>query len=212
MEQFPGNSKEKPAPPDPDDVESKKVITGKVIRRKQPLGKRFWATFIGGQAKEVWEYVVFDILVPSVKDMVIDSFSSGIERMLRPEGRSHRSVLNRSLSRPGYVSYNNYSRPSTKPPFRAGEDRPYSGRPRVNYEFKDVILETRTEAETVLADMYHIAEKYEVVTVMNLYEMLGIRGSNIDEKWGWTDLRGTGATRLLDGTYLVDLPPPIPLD
>lgn len=209
MEAFPSNSINTPPvePPESQDAEEKKIVTGEVVRRKTPLGRRFMQTFVGGHAKEVFDYIVFDIAIPAVKDMVIDAVSNGIERMLKGEVRSNRAIARRGETRTPYVSYNRIS-PSSKPPFDRDEAR--RPIPRANFEFDQIILATRAEAQTVLARMYDIVQRYDVVTVSNLYELVGLQGTHIDEKWGWTDLRPAGITSLSNG-YLLDLPQPEPI-
>jgi len=67
------------------------------------------------------------------------------------------------------------------------------------------------EAEEVIDRMFDLVSRYEVVTVADLYELVGVSGEYTDAKWGWTDLRGAAAMRIRDG-YLLDLPRPIYLD
>lgn len=208
MDTFPSNRISTPPVEPPDEVEAdKKIITSEVIRRKTPLGRRFMQTFVGGNAKEVFDYIVFEIMIPSAKDMLIDSVSNGIERMLKAENRTNRRVVGRSASTTPYVSYNRIS-PSSKPPF--DRDEPRRPIPRANFEFDQIILATRAEAQTVLSRMYDVIQRYDVVTVASLYEMVGIPGTHVDEKWGWTDLRPAGITLMSNG-YLLDLPQPEPI-
>jgi hypothetical protein len=55
--------------------------------------------------------------------------------------------------------------------------------------------------------MDQLIEKYETVSVADLYELLGVTSSYTDEKWGWVDLREATIRRVRDG-YLLDLPKP----
>jgi len=210
---FPSNSiGSEPVKPPKEEPEEKKVISGEVIRRKTPLGKRFLHSFIGGQAREVFDYVVFDILVPAAKDMVVDSVSSGIERMLKGDSVSNRRTVMRGDGRP-YVSYNRYSSstPTTsRPPFAKEEPNRRRGRPG-GFRFDEIILATRAEAEMVKDRMFDIIQRYDVVKVSDLYEMIGLEGTHVDERWGWTDLRGMGISWISNG-YLLELPPPEPLN
>lgn len=71
-------------------------------------------------------------------------------------------------------------------------------------------MESRPEAETVLDNLYDILNKYDVVSVSDLYELVGITPQHTDQKWGWTTLQGAGVSRMRDG-YLLNLPEPQPL-
>lgn len=188
------------------------VVTGKVIQRKKPLGKRFMETFFGGDAKGVVGYVVADVLLPAAKDTIADAVSQGIERMLFGESRSS---SRRTGSRPGgvggFVSYNNYSRPSTRRDDPRDRERNPSRRSRASHDFDEIVLATRHEAETVIDRLYDIISKYEQATVSDLYDLVGVSSNFTDAKWGWTDMRGAGPTRVSNG-YLLELPKPEPLN
>lgn len=71
-------------------------------------------------------------------------------------------------------------------------------------------MSTRVEAEETLTQMFDLLEKFDAVTVADLYELSGISSNYMDHKWGWTDLRGSNVTRTRQG-YLLDLPQPEPL-
>jgi hypothetical protein len=200
--------------PDPaektEDKKIERVVTTEVSRRKKPLGKRFLETFIGGDAKSVAHYVLFDVLLPAAKDTAADAVSQGIERMLFGEVRStSRRTGTRPGSGGGYTSYNRYA--STAAPARREDPRGISRQARARHDFDEIVLATRVEAEEVIDRMFDLVSQYESVTVRDLYELVGISASYTDDKWGWTDIRGAGVTRIRNG-YLLDLPKPDPLD
>lgn len=190
----------------------KRVTQGEVVRRKKSLGKRFRETFVGGDAKGVWGYVVLDVLIPAAKDMVADAMSTGVERMLFGEVRSssRRGGSRRGGSPYGHVAYNRMSS-SNGPPWDREPRREFSRRARSSHDFDEIILETRGEAEEVIDRLFDLVSRYEVATVEDLYELVGITGNYTDRKWGWTDIRGAGVSRVRNG-FLIDLPRPEPLD
>ena len=204
---LPSNSNEAKQPATDEKLaESKKVTkitTGEVSRRKKPLGKRLTETFIGGDAKSVWGYVVFEVIVPAAKDMAADAVSQAIERMLFGESRStSRRTGVRPGSGTGYVSYDRYAQGQP----RREDPRPgISRRARASHDFDEIILPTRAEAEAVIDNLFNLISQYEQATVSDLYELVGITASYTDEKYGWTDFRGAGVTRIRNG-YLLDLP------
>lgn len=208
MENYPGNSQRSNARPSqkakekPVEKKVEKVVVSEVKRRKKPLGKRFSETFVGGDAQSVWMYVVNDVMVPAAKDMVADAVSQGIEKMLFGESRGRA----RGTVAAGYTSYNKIS--SGK---RPDPRRDISTRARATHDFDEIILGTRAEAEQVLDQLFSIVSEYDVATVADLYEMVDQTGTFTDEKWGWTDMRGAGVTRVKGG-YLLDLPKPEYID
>ncbi|MCA1806573.1 MAG: hypothetical protein LC687_01735 [Actinobacteria bacterium] len=226
VSEFPSNSHKGKEDKTPHEVkknaksEEKKVVRvteSDVTRRKTPLGKKLANTFVGGDAKSVWAFVAIDVLVPAAKDMFADAVSQGVERMIYGEARS---TGRRTGRRPGgpnesYISYNRVSKSPTRrmvggPPDERSRDS-MSRRGRATHDFDEIILATRVEAEEVIDHLFHLVDKYEMVTVADLYNLVGITGTHVDDKWGWVDLRGANVSRIRNG-YLLDLPKPEPLD
>lgn len=219
MEDFPSNSHvgreaERSQPVGEKKVE--KVVVGVVERRKTPFLKRMQASFFGGDARGVVGYILVDVLLPAAKDAVADAVSQGIEKMLFGEVRSvgRRTGYRPGESRPGYTSYSRPSsgtRPEPRTQPRPEPRRDMSPRARGQFDFDEIVLATRAEAEEVISRMYDLVTRYEQVTVSDLYSLLGMDSSFTDEKWGWTDIRGASAVRVRNG-YLLDLPKPEQLD
>ena len=97
---LPRNSNHGPSQ-DPKKIES--VAVNKVTRRQKPLGRRFFETFVSGDdAKGVFDYVIFDVVVPAVKDLASDAFSQLVDRFLFGESRSpHRRASSRPSGNSG---------------------------------------------------------------------------------------------------------------
>lgn len=214
MEDFPSNRRDvKPnrkVEGEPEQKKIARVTQGEVVRRKKPLGKRFAETFGAGDARGVWAYVMMDVLIPAAKDMVADAVSQGFERMLFGEVRSTSRRIGHKPG--GYTPYNRYSSPSHSRRDTYDEPRrELSRRSRATHDFDEIILQTRVEAEEVIDRLFDLVSRYEVATVADLYELLGISGSYTDDRWGWSDIRGADIRRVRNG-YLLDLPKPEPLD
>jgi hypothetical protein len=206
-DQFPPNSvraKVESEAETPQDKKVESVVKGDVKRRKKPLGKRFHETFLGGDARGTANYVVFSVLIPAAKDMLVEAGAQGIERLVY--GESRRRPAGRSPMATGHIAYN-------RPP-GVSSDRPpaaMSRRARTRFDFDEIILQTRGEAEEVLDRMYDLLSRYDSVSVADLYELTGVESVHTDQKWGWVDLRGSGLTRTRQGGYVIDLPEPTPL-
>jgi hypothetical protein len=205
MESFPPNSdaSRKPAV-EPKRVE--RVTSADAIRRKKSLGKQFQETFIGGNARTTMNYVLIHVLVPGVKDMLAEMGQAAIERFIYGDTRPRRGTTNPL----GNVAYHRMG------PQRQRDDRPpfpnrLSRRARARHNFDEVVIPSREEAEEVLDRLFELISKYESATVADLYELTGIESSHTDQRWGWTDLRGSSVGRLRGGGYLLDLPEPDPM-
>lgn len=211
--EFPSNSRKKNVEPEPKKIE--KVISGEVVRRKKPWGKRISEMFIPGDAKGAWSFVMLDVIVPATKNAIADAVSQGIERMIFGDVRS---TSRRTGNRPGrensFVSYNRYSPNTPRESYRDEPRNTVSRRARSSHDFDEIILPTRAEAEEVIDRLFDIVSRYEQATVSDLYELVGVAGNFTDEKYGWNSdggLRGAGVTRIRNG-YLLDLPKPELLD
>ena len=166
---------------------------------KGSLGKQALQAFFAEDIKEVGQYLLWDIALPSVKNAVSDIFTSGIDRLLfGGDGGPQRSRSNKT-----YTSYSNrtYGRRETP------TERTYTQRDRRDHNLESIIFATRSEAEDVLNHLISICDQYDVATVGDLYGMAGISQSYTDENWGWRDLRSGRAVRSRNG-YILDLPKP----
>lgn len=186
-----------------------KVTTGEVTRRKQPLTRRFLSTFVAGDPKKVVQDVIFDVLIPAARDMIIDGVTRGFEQWVYGDNRMSRTRAN---SRPsganGYVSYNRFA--SSTVPSRRDDDR-QAARPAKNANsVDDLIVGTRVEAQAIIDRMFDIVNRWEQASVHDLYELVGVTGDPIDTKWGWTSMEGATFRRINDG-YLLMLPKLEPL-
>lgn len=205
-QQFPGNSHKSKEEPAAEEKQIEKIVTGTVTRKKKGLGRKIAETFTGDDARNVAQYVIFDVAVPALKSMMLDMLIQGGERMFFGEtrGRSGRSVGTKST----YTSYNKmYDRRDSSSPI----PRTLSQRARATHDFDEIILETRVEAENVLDGLDMILRQYDLVTVADLYQLLGMSPSFTDDKYGWTDLRGS-SVRNTRGGYRLELPHTSPID
>lgn len=203
-DQFPGNShRDKKTAPEEKKIE--RVTTAEPIRRKKGLGRKFKDIFFKGDPRVIGHSLVDGILIPAAKDMIIDAVRDGVEKLVL--GESHRTRRDRGAygDRP-YVAYNKISRGPMPAPERA-----MSTRARARHDFDDIVLQNRAEAEEVLEKLWEIVSKYDTATVADLYELVGIRSTHVDHKWGWSDLRGATVIRVRDG-FLLELPDVQPME
>lgn len=215
---FPSNSQRKQLPreeePKTEHIAKRidKVVEGEVVRRKTPRGKRLREFFLGGDNRSIGEFIFQDVIIPNIRDMIYEAGQQGLERSLYPGGE-HRRFSRGIGSRPGdprrHTNYNGISRGPARD--RVIDDRPMSRRARANHDFGEIIIPTRPEAEAVLEGLFALLEQYDVASVADLYEMVGVSSQFTDRKWGWTDLRGTDIRRVREG-YLLDLPRPEVID
>jgi len=178
-----------------------KVVTGVAKVKKKSEVSKLKDIFISEDASNVKSYIVMDVLVPAIKKAVADIVTNGIDMILYGEtGHSKRSS---SSSKVSYRSYYD----------RRDDDRRYDrdrGRVKQGYDYDDVIIETRGEAEAVISRMDEIVDMYGRVSVADLYDLVGITGNYTDNNYGWTNLASAEPIRVRDG-YIIKLPKAMPI-
>ena len=172
-----------------------KVVSGVVKTKKKSEIKKVADIFISEDIQNVKSYILMDVLVPAIKKAVSDIVTNGIDMILYG-GKG-------SLS--SKVSYRNYYD-------RKDDYRPYNNPlTRAAYDTEDIILQTRGEAEEVLARMDELISCYGVVSVADLYDLIGKTCSYTSNKYGWTNIRSAEVIRARDG-YVIKMPKASPLN
>ena len=181
-----------------DDKHIEAVAQGTKVSKSKSKARRIAEIFVGGDLKETAEHVRDDVAIPALKNFLYDSLSEGLQRILWGETKNDRR---RNSTHRDYVGYSRRARESRPAPQTSAR---YS---RATQGFDDVVLATRTEAESVLSRMYDLIENYNMVTVAEFYSLVGISAEFTDENWGWRDLRSANIQHIRDG-FRINLPKP----
>ena len=200
MENYKPNShrsKEQQKDPGAEKKELKKVVKGVAKVKKKGKTSKFAEMFL---AEDVTS-VISDVLIPAAKKLFVDVIKDSIEMLVYGNTNSGKRS---SGYRADYVSYNRFAD-------RRYDDRPANTVRRSEYSYDEVILENRGEAEEVLDVMSDVIGEYGMVSVMDLYELVGIPSKYTDNNYGWTNLRDADIVRTRDGGYLLKLPRVKPL-
>jgi hypothetical protein len=176
--------------------------------KRAPLGRKFRDTFISGDAKTTVGYVFASVVMPQIKDLMVDSVTQGFERLVYGESRGGRRPMGPGGHQvfggaPGKINYGAVS--NQAPPPRGRQISPMA---RQHHDFGEIQVSSHAEAQNVLEALYTLYGQYDYVTVADLYSLVGIAANHVDRKWGWTDLRGAHARRTRSGAYILDLPRP----
>lgn len=190
-----------------EEQKSKEVVkkdiqpVAKAKTKKRSEVKKFADVFIAEDITSVKDYIVNDVLIPAAKKAISDIITNGIDMILYGEAKGR----DRRRDGGSRVSYTKY--------YERDRDRDYDrGRTRRSvYDYDDIILDTRGEAEDVLNRMDDLIDAYGMVSVADLYDLVGISGNYTDNKYGWTNLRNAEVRRTRDG-YLLKLPKALPFD
>lgn len=174
-----------------------KVVKGNVKTRKNNV-RKLTDVFISEDVSNVKSYVLMDVLVPAIKKAISDIVVNGVDMILYGEvGRSKKSGSS-------FISYSGISS-------NRGRNDHRDSRPRSSFDDKDIVYNTRSEAEEVKMRMIEILETYGVVTVADMYDLSGESCNYTDNKYGWTSMRTAEVVRARDG-YVIKLPKAMPID
>ena len=201
MEEYKGNShrsKEEVSTKELTPKKVEQVATGK--QRKKSDVRKFTDVFVSEDMASVKDYILMEVLLPAAKKAIADAVTNGIDMLLYGEARS------KNRDRGSRVSYTRY--------YERDRERDYERGARTRargYDYDDIILDTRREAEEVLDRMQDLIDTYGMVSVADLYDLVGISGKYTDNKYGWTHLRSADVQRVRDG-YLLKLPKALPFD
>lgn len=186
-----------------EDKRVEKIVTGKVITKKKSGLSKFTEEFISEDAKNIKSYVLGEVLIPAIKKAISDIVTDGIDMILYGGtgggNRSRRSTADR-------VSYKSYydDRRDRRP-----SDRLTTGYSSYNYD--EIVLDSRGEAEDVLARMDELMDTYGLVRVADLKDLVGISSSYTDNKYGWTDIRNAQIVHVRDG-WMIKMPRALVID
>lgn len=183
---YPGNS---------DRAKEKKEITpvAKARVKRESTARKVVGEIIKEDARSVGETVLWDVIIPTVKNLISDTVTRGIESMLYGDSRPR--------SRNNYSDYSGYSRP------KGSRDRPVERRERryarqAEPERNEIIFDTRSDANDVIDRMSDIIDQYGQASLADLNALIGASSNFIDDNWGWTDMGSFNVRQVRDGFML----------
>ena len=184
---YPGNS---------DRSKEKKDITpvAKARVKRESTARKVVGEIIKEDARSVSETVLWDVIIPTVKNLISDTVTRGIESMLYG-GDS------RPRSRNSYSDYSGYSRP------KGSRDRPAERRERrsarhAEPERNEIIFDSRSDANDVIDRMSDLIDQYGQASLADLNALIGASSNFIDDNWGWTDMGSFDVRQVRDGFML----------
>ena len=199
LSQYRGNSNASKQP----DIQQERehmqpIASGKKV--PQSAGRKFLSEFIADDVHTIKDYILWDVLLPAVKNAISDTVTNGIDMLLFGQTRTRGGNTVKRITPYSSLYSNNVSSNRVVKYNETAQDR----RPRGlgGYSYQEVVLATRPEAEDVLAHMRLYLDRYGVVSVSDLYDAVGEVPEMMDTKWGWTDLSGACVQRCSDGFIL----------
>lgn len=175
----------------PKDIQ--KVVTGSVKSKDQSMVKRMTKNVLADDMSNVKNYIILDVLIPTIKDAVVNIVSNGISMLVYGDVKPSGSKFNyNGVSKKSSIVSGAYKTPNR----------------RATHDFRDVKFETRGDAMEVLSNMNELIETYGNCTVEDFYKFIGEgeTAKYTDRNWGWTQLGARDINRVMGGGYAIDLP------
>ena len=174
-----------------------------VNKRKPSVGRKLSNTFIKEDVSTVKNHLFFDVIVPTLKEMVI----SGIEMMFyggtTPRDRHYRRGTNERTS---------YQKIYTSDGRRIDDDRRSTRVSRQSNMCEDLEFNSRASAEDVLYSIRSYYNQYGNVSLSDVYTIINKTEwiQSTDNNWGWEDISGIRIEEFRDKYYMT-FPRLIPL-
>lgn len=187
MEKFPGNSNAEK------EAKAKKIISGTAKVKEKSLTEKFKEVFFAEAEKDLKDYILFDVILPTVKDTLFSTITDSLSMVLFGTAKSRNKNTGSTIISYNKISASPYTRPSVS-------RNPFGGS---RVPEKDFIFETRQEADSVLDGMLEYISQYGTVTLADLKAMIGVTTDFTDNKWGWDNLSQSSIRRIREGYILV---------
>jgi hypothetical protein len=169
---------------------NEKIVSGKVQVKKRSEINKFLRMFFPDDSRDIKDIILMDIVIPATKKIISDAINIILYGDSAPK--------NNNTSRVSYTSYYNDSNRKNN-----------SARRRFD-NFDDIILESRGDVEKVLDRMEEYIRSYGMVSVSELYDLMGITSDYTTTRYGWTNLDSARIERVFEGYKLV-LPKALPI-
>lgn len=174
-------------------VKLNKIVKGNV-KKKSTASKTLTNEFVKEEPSYVRDYILGEVVLPAVKNLVADIINNAVSMFLFGETRG---TDRRDRSR--------YSTSSRRDAF---EDRPRERRYRNNMRYDDfshIVMESRSDALSVLNDLRDYIEDYGQVQVARFYELVGEDSQGVDNDYGWVNLDRAYVDSVRGG-YIIEFP------
>lgn len=188
------------------------AISGRVKKRSS-IFRSVKDEFIAEDVPSIGEYLLRDILLPALKDLILDIGHGAIDSAFNGDGRGYSG--SRRRGRDSYITYNRMYRDNRRSrrnrDYDDEDDVPRSRRRAGQIYFDEYLFETRGDAEDVLYFLCDEIQEFGDCPVSRFFDKRGetIPGNFTEDNWGWTDLSGTKIKRIrCDGElwWWIDLP------
>jgi len=183
------------------------VTTGKVEAKKPTIKSKLADVFLSEERGNVGQYLIFDVLIPAIKDTVYNLGRAALDISFYGESRRY---TNQSQTGSTY-NYSSYYKPNYSQPQRNQPSDRYAHIHREGvFQFDTIVFGMRAEAQEVLDCLVMRIVDSDYATVADLYDLIGRTADFTLERWGWYNLDTAYVTNVRGG-FVIRLPKPQPI-
>jgi hypothetical protein len=189
-------------------VEEKARMQKLVIAQPKKVKRNLFSRLVSGVMGPeglpgIGAYVNEEIIKPAVKNIIFDAITSGLGRALNMDYRQPRG--GHPHNRTSQARHTNYSNRyvNSQP-----EQKDRLVVRAASTMVDDYILEDRYEASNVLVALTEAADRYNVVSIADYYELIGVDPKHTDFNYGWSiDTITKASIMSVRGGYIIKFPP-----
>lgn len=170
-------------------------VTANVKVKKESGFTKLKKQFFAEDSKSVGGHVVTNVIIPGIQKLLTDGIKYGIDWLVY--GRAGTGQQSGGGIR--NISYSNYY---DKGPKVFGGSNNQQIRTPGPYSVQEIIFNDRGDAEATLARLREELDRYGSVSVADFYDLVSVKHSFTDVKYGWKTLDNSSVQRTPDGYYI----------
>lgn len=186
----------------------KKIISGNVVTKPKNKISKFFSKFIAEDGRSVKDAIQEEIIIPSIKDLIVSAIQRGAEVLIYGKDRPHRNIFGNVIqnipSQITRIGYENCFNTKSNKNKVVNTNSSYA-------EYNDIILESRGDAQLVLDQMDDLIETYGVASLADLYEAVGAPYEYTAHNFGWTNIHSAKIQHVYNG-WLIKMPKAYPIN
>ena len=180
-------------------------MRGKVSQRKNVFND-VKNEFISEDAPRVGSYILYDVLVPALRDLISDILHGSVDTIFGGGGRGYGGYRSGGRSNVSYTPYNRYYYDDDR-----GSRRSYREERRPSRRDRDPSAFTfsyKEDAEDLLDFLCDYIDRYGEVPVALFYDKIGetIPGDFTSEDYGWRNLAPAKVMPAGRGEWYINFP------
>lgn len=176
------------------------IVKEKAVKKELSFGQKLRGAFVKEDLTSIRDYVVFDIIVPSVKQSIFDTVTGIVGQLL---GVNISTRATRGYSGGNDRPFKDYAKASRRGSVAHEKVQQYDP-----YDVSDVIFKSKADALALLEEIIDICDTNGWYSVDRFYRRAGIPEINngyTNQAYGWHNVDGSEVVAV-HGGYIIDLP------